>query len=44
VDDIGFIAASWVLTLGSIAALAVFTLRRAKRLAARVPDSEKPWL
>ncbi len=43
-DDIGFILASWVLTLGSVATLAVATLRRAKRLASQVPDSEKPWI
>jgi hypothetical protein len=44
VDDLGFILASWSLTLGSVAALAVATLRRAKRLASKVPDSAKPWV
>ena len=43
-DDIGFILTSWVLTLGSVVALAVATIRRAKRLASQVPDSEKPWI
>jgi hypothetical protein len=42
-DDIGFILASWLITLGSIAVLAVATLRRAKQLAQRVPDEHKPW-
>ncbi|MBU6315232.1 MAG: heme exporter protein CcmD [Acidobacteria bacterium] len=42
-DDIGFILASWAVTLGSIAVLAVATLRSAKQLARRVPDQHKPW-
>ena len=42
-DDIGFILASWLITLGSIAVLAVVTLRRARQLARRVPDQHKPW-
>jgi hypothetical protein len=42
-DDIGFILASWLLTLGSVSVLAVATVRRAKRLASQVPDSAKPW-
>ncbi|MEY3482773.1 MAG: hypothetical protein RLZ40_816 [Actinomycetota bacterium] len=43
-DDIGFILASWLISLGSIALLAVVTVRRAKKLAARIPDEAKPWL
>lgn len=43
-DDLGFILASWLVTLGSIAVLSLVTLRRAKRLAERIPDSAKPWL
>ena len=42
--DIGFIALSWSVSLGSIAILAFATLRRAKSLSARVPDDQKPWL
>ena len=42
-DDSGFILASWIITLGSIAVLATVTLRRAKQLAQRVPDQHKPW-
>jgi heme exporter protein D len=43
-DDIGFIFASWAISLGSILVLAVVTIRRARRLAQRVPDDAKPWL
>jgi hypothetical protein len=43
-DDIGFILTSWMVTLGSIALLAVATLRRAKKLARQTPDDAKPWL
>jgi len=42
--DLGFIVLSWSLTVCSLAWLAVATLRRAKSLAARVPDDKKPWL
>jgi hypothetical protein len=42
--DIGFIFASWLLTLGSISLLAILTLRRARRLARRIPDDAKPWV
>ncbi|MFM7046312.1 MAG: hypothetical protein ACKOXX_00165 [Actinomycetota bacterium] len=43
-EDIGFIFASWAISLGSIAVLAIATIRRARRLAQRVPDDVKPWL
>jgi hypothetical protein len=43
-DDLGFILASWILTLGSIGLLAIVTLRRARRLGRRIPDHLKPWL
>ncbi|MEN9287098.1 MAG: hypothetical protein RIS39_1090 [Actinomycetota bacterium] len=43
-DDIGFILASWLITLGSIGVLAIVTLRRARQLAEHVPDEAKPWL
>jgi hypothetical protein len=42
--DLGFIVLSWSVSLGSLAWLAFVTLRRAKSLAARVPDDQKPWL
>jgi len=42
-EDLGFIAASYVLTLGSIAALARWTLRRGRRLARTLRREELPW-
>jgi len=42
--DLGFILLSWGITVGSVATLAVLTLRRARALSARVPDDQKPWL
>jgi hypothetical protein len=42
--DLGFILASWVMTLGSIGVLALVTLRRARELSSRVPDERKPWV
>lgn len=43
-DDIGFILASWVITLGSIGILVVATVRRARKLSEQIPDDDKPWL
>ena len=43
-DDIGFILASWVITLGSIGILAFATVRRARKLSQQIPDDDKPWL
>jgi hypothetical protein len=43
-NDLGFIVLSWSVSLGSLAWLTLATLRRAKSLAARVPDDQKPWL
>ena len=43
-DDIGFILASWIITLGSVSMLAFVTLRRARQLAEKIPDEAKPWL
>ena len=42
--DVGFIALSYVLTLGSMVVLAVATVRRARSLARVIPDEDKPWL
>jgi hypothetical protein len=42
--DLGFILASWFMTLGSIGVLALVTLRRARELSSRVPDEHKPWV
>ncbi|MEY4400328.1 MAG: hypothetical protein RL072_193 [Actinomycetota bacterium] len=43
-DDIGFILASWVITLGTIGLLAFVTVRRARKLSGQIPDDDKPWL
>jgi hypothetical protein len=42
-DDIGFIALSYVATLGSVAAFAFGILRRARRTGRSVPRDERPW-
>jgi heme exporter protein D len=43
-QDAGFIALSYVLTLGSMALFAVVTVRRARSLSRTIPDRDKPWL
>ena len=43
-EDAGFIVGSYVITFGGIAVYAIAMLRRARRLAAQVPDEEKPWI
>jgi heme exporter protein CcmD len=42
-DDIGFILGSYVLTFAGVAVLAVWILRRGRRLADRIPEEDKPW-
>lgn len=42
-DDAGYIIASYVLTLGGIAALVRWTLRRGRRLGASMRREELPW-
>jgi hypothetical protein len=42
-DDIGFIAGSYLLTLGAIAVFAWRVVRRGRRLAAQLPDEDRPW-
>jgi len=42
--DLGFILASWIITLGSIGVLALVTVRSARELSSRVPDEHKPWV
>lgn len=44
VKDVGFIALSYALTLGSMIVLALVTVRRARSLARIIPDEDKPWL
>ncbi len=43
-EDIGFILAVYIATFGSVTALALFILRRGRRLAAQLPDEDKPWI
>ena len=43
-EDIGFILTVYVATFGSVIALAVFIVRRGRRLAALLPDEDKPWI
>ena len=42
-DDIGFIAASYVLTFVALAALIVTTWKAGTRLSREVADEDKPW-
>ena len=42
-DDIGFIATSYVITFAAIAALVVTTWKAGKRLSREVADEDKPW-
>jgi hypothetical protein len=42
--DLGFIALSYVLSLGSMAVFAAVTVRRARSLSRTIPDRDKPWL
>lgn len=38
-----YVAASWVVVLGSIAAYAVLTVVRGRRLSRRVPPERRRW-
>lgn len=42
-EDAGFIIASYVLTLGSIAVYAWRVIVRGRRATAQVPEEAKPW-
>ncbi|MFM8856829.1 MAG: hypothetical protein ACKOI2_06425 [Actinomycetota bacterium] len=42
-DDIGFILASYAVTLGAVALYAVMMIRRARRAGRQIPPSERPW-
>lgn len=42
-EDAGFIFGGYVLTFGAIATYAVVLIRRARAVAGKVPDEEKPW-
>ena len=42
-EDLGFILGSYIITIGSIALLARWTLRRGRRLARTVRREDLPW-
>ena len=42
-EDIGFIATSYLVTFAALAALVVTTLKAGKRLSREVADEDKPW-
>ena len=42
-DDAGFILGSYVLTFGTVGALAWRYVRSGRRLAEQVPDDDKYW-
>lgn len=42
-DHLGYIVGSYALTLGPIAALAVWTLRRGRRLGRPMRREDLPW-
>ena len=41
--DLGSIVLGYGLVLGSMAVYAISVIRRGRRLAAQVPDDDKPW-
>lgn len=43
-EDAGFILGSYALTFATVAAFAWRTVRKGKKLAENVPDSDKYWL
>jgi hypothetical protein len=42
-EDIGFILASYAVTLGGIALFSWRVLRRGRVLAAQLPEEDRPW-
>ncbi len=42
-DDAGFIIGSWVITAVSVAAYAVWVMRRGRKLAEHATDEDMPW-
>ncbi len=42
-EDAGIVIGSYVVVFGGIAAYAATMIARARRLARRVPDADKPW-
>ncbi len=42
--NLGFILATYIATFAGSVALAVYYLRRGRRLAAQLPPEDKPWI
>ena len=42
-EDIGFILATYIATAVGSVGLAVYYLRRGRKLAAQLPPEDKPW-
>lgn len=42
-NDLGFILASWLVTLVAVGGFAASLVRRARRMARRVPPEQRPW-
>ena len=43
-NDVGFIATTYVVTFGAIALLVVRTMITGSRLSKKIPDQDKPWI
>ena len=43
-EDIGFILTTYIVTFAAIGAMALFIVRRGRRLAERLPAKDKPWI
>ena len=43
-DDIGYVWAAYGLTVGLIAAYAVFTIRRGRSVGKNLPPEERRWM
>jgi hypothetical protein len=42
-EDLGFILATYIATFVGATSLAVYYVRRGRRLAAQLPADDKPW-
>lgn len=42
-EDLGFIVASYVVTIGGVALYALAVMRRARRSSRDIPRDERPW-
>jgi hypothetical protein len=42
-DDAGFVLGSWIITVVSVAAYAVWVVRRGRKLAEHATSEDMPW-